>query len=383
MIDFEKLPYFEEFIDPETGVKSYILKQDQAKCTQSFYFTNQSMSADQKYLWMYCFFPPMEQQCLGVVSLDPENPFVRVFKEAIFTAETPLVAPAGDKVYFANRYGRTLETGQICTIDVDGNIEEFARLPKEITNGRVLYVMGTHLTISADGKDMLVDVMVGGQGMVTLVDMETRQFRVVNEYMGFYDHAQFSPVDPEHFIMDQDGWNDPYSGQKFVFKNRIWLCDRAATQFEPINQRSWFAHDGSKICHDFWSFDGHICWIDYDKGAFEMDPETREVFHVWKHPVCHAHCNGDRMLWVADQTPYAWQNGGQDCCRLMFFNRKTGKSVDVYSAMPAPPVDRGPWHIDPHPQFTPDGNYIVSTTTVHDQVAISITPVEQLIEKTK
>ena len=382
MIDFEKLPYFEEFVDPESGVKSYILKQDQAKCTQGFYFTNQSMSADQKYLWMYCFFPPLRQRCLGVVSLDPENPFVRVFKEVGFYDATPLVAPEGDKVYFVEGgYGPGCSfSAMVCTVDVNGNVEKFAQMDSEYLGGRVVLRFGTHLTISADGKDMLIEGFAGSIGFVSLLDMETRKFRVINEFMNHHDHGQFSPVDPELFLIDQDSWNDPNSGKHLVFHNRMWLCDRAGTRFEPVLRQSWFAHDGSKICHDFWSFDGYICWIDYEKGAYEMHPETREMHHIWKHPLCHAHCNADRSLWVADQTPYEW---AERPCRVIFFNRATEKTVDIYSALPEPFCGRGKWHIDPHPQFTPDGNYIVSTTTVHNQVAISITPVEQLLEQTK
>ena len=377
MIAFDKLPIFEEYIDDNTGVKSYILKEKPAQYVQSFYFTNQSMTNDQKYLWMYCFYPPLRHRCLGVVSLDPENPFVRVFKEAVFWDATPLIAPEGDKVYFVGSY---ICDGLICTIDVDGRIEEFARMDPEYIAGRAVYRFGTHLTLSADGKYMLVDGMLGTHGFVAVVDMETRKFNIVNEFQTMHNHGQFSPVDPKLFLIDQDGWDDPSTGRHWIIGNRMWLCDREATLFEPIIQRSWFGHDGSLICHDFWSQDGKICWIDYAKGAYEMDLETREINHVWKHPLCHAHCNADRSLWVADQSPYAWHLGP---CRVIFFNRNTGKTVDIYSVVPAPCHDRAPWHIDPHPQFTIDGNYIVCTTTVRGTIDISITPVDQLIEMTK
>lgn len=379
MIELEKSPLFEPFVDPQTGVRSYILKEKPADCVQSFYFCNQSLSADQKYLWMYCFFPPLPQRCLGVVSLDPADPFVRVFKEAVFFSNidpTPLVAPEGNKVYFVSAYANA---AQICTVDIHGHIEEFARMPREYIGGRTVFRFGTHLSISADGKYMLVDAMIGSEGCVAVVDMETREFRVINEYEGHHDHGQFSPTDPELFLLDQDGWDDPYTGKHRIFHNRMWLCDRSGTRFEPVIQKSWFNHDGSMICHDFWSDDGRICWIDYHKGAFEMDAYTREMNHVWKHPMCHAHCNRDRSLWVADQTPYGWK---ETPCRLMFFNRNTGRSIDIFSAMPAPIYDRAPWHIDPHPQFSADGQYILATTTVRNQIDISITPVAPLMELT-
>ncbi len=61
----------------------------------------------------------------------------------------------------------------------------------------------------------------------------------------------------------------------------------------------------------------------------------------------------------------------------------TEKTVDIFSAMPKPKYPRSYWHLDPHPQFTSDGKYIVSTTTVRGSVDVAITPVEELIEMTK
>ncbi len=376
MINFEKLSYFEEYIDPATGVKSYILNKKPAECIQSFYFCNKSLSDNQKYLWMYCFYPPMRHRCLGVVCLDSKNPFVKVFKESVFWDATPLVAPEGDKVYFVSVY---TGDGLICTLDIEGKIEEFARIDPDYIAGRAVYRFGTHLTISADGKYMLVDAMVGTMGFVAAVDMQTREFHIINEYMNMYNHGQFSPVDPELFLLDQDGWDDPASGKHMIFHNRIWLCDVQGTRFEPVIQKSWFNHDGSMICHDFWSQDGKICWIDYHKGAFEIDVETREINHVWEHPLCHAHCNADRNLWVADQSPYGWH---REPCKVIFYNRAAKKLIDIYSALPAPCCDRATWHIDPHPQFTRDGNYIICTATVRGKIDVSITPVEQLIKLT-
>ena len=122
---------------------------------------------------------------MGVVSLDPENPFVRVFKEAVFWDATPLIAPEGDKVYFVGSY---IRDGMICTIDVEGHIEEFARMDPEYIAGRAVYRFGTHLTLSSDGKYMLVDGMLGTHGFVAVVDMNTREFRIVNEYQTMHNH---------------------------------------------------------------------------------------------------------------------------------------------------------------------------------------------------
>lgn len=387
MIDFKHLPLFEEYCDPKTGVKSFILEKKPADCVQSFYFVNQSLSDDQRYLWMYCFYPPLRHHSLGVVCLDPKTPFVHAFKEAVYHDATPLVAPEGDKVYFVDA---DLRAAQICTIDINGHVELFARMDAGYIGSKALHRFGTHLSISADGKYLLVDGMFSTSGFVATVDMQTRKFNVITEYENMHNHAQFSPVHPDLFLLDQDSWCNPVTGKWIAFKNRIWICDTAGTRFEPAVQRTWHGHDGTMFCHDFWSQDGWICWQDYKKGAYEMNLETREMTHVWKEPLCHAHCNATRTLWVADQSPYEWPD---KTCRVIFFNRSTERTVDIHSAMPAPnypgsnnsgSVYTGrEYHIDPHPQFSKDGEYIVCTTTVRGKVDISVTPVKQLIELTQ
>ena len=151
-------------------------------------------------------------------------------------------------------------------------------------------------------------------------------------------------------------------------------------RMEPLIPTSFFEHDGSMLCHDFWALDGTLCYVDFNKGAFECDVNSREFIHVWKRPVCHAHTNYDRSLWVADQTPYEWENTP---CRVIFYDRKTDKEIDVFSALPYPsmPMRNGCYHIDPHPAFSDDGEYIISTVTVNDgNVDVAITPVEPLLE---
>jgi len=79
MFDISKHPYFEEYIDPKTGVKSYILTERVGFAQQHFYFTNTSVTHDGKYLWIRYINPPALVCNLAVVSLDPENPFIRSF----------------------------------------------------------------------------------------------------------------------------------------------------------------------------------------------------------------------------------------------------------------------------------------------------------------
>ena len=84
MYDLSKHPYFTEYTDEKSGVKSYVLTERVAELQQQLYFTQQSVTPDGKYLWVVCSFPPAKYHSMALVSLDPENPFMRHFPHAAF-----------------------------------------------------------------------------------------------------------------------------------------------------------------------------------------------------------------------------------------------------------------------------------------------------------
>ncbi len=208
------------------------------------------------------------------------------------------------------------------------------------------------------------------------MDRQTREFRLLHEFGRHYNHAQFSPVDPKLFLFAQDWWLDADSGQRFGYDHRMWLMDVDGTRFEPLRPTDWNGHNCEQA-HEWWSPEGKVCWVDYKLGAFEMDLATREPIHVWKTPLCHAHCDTSGRYWCADQNPYTWNLRP---CELLFFDRRTGRSKHIVTAMPHPPHDRGTWHIDPHPRFTPQNTYVSYTTTVRGQVDVALSPVAGLLE---
>ena len=118
-----------------------------------------------------------------------------------------------------------------------------------------------------------------------------------------------------------------------------------------------------------------ICWNDYERGTYECNPYTLEATHVWQRPLCHAHCSSDRRLWCADQSPYDWDDKPLE---ILFFNRDRKVDIQIVSAMPKPSLPRGMYHLDPHPQFSPQDGWIVYTTTVRGKVDVALAPVNQL-----
>lgn len=264
-------------------------------------------------------------------------------------------------------------------ITADGRQVEIGRLPEELIKDRAVTRVASNISLSADGKYILLDSAIGNSWTVSLMELKTGKVEKLHWFSRHYGHAQFSPTDPELFLIDQDWWRDSISGEYFPFDNRIWLMDTKGTRFEPLLPDAWVQHN-SYICHDFWSQQGKLCWIDYNTGAFECDLASREVVHVWKTPLCHAHCNADGSLWCADQTPYRWDT---EPCQVKFFNRQTGMEVNIFSALPKPPVDRRKYHLDPHPSFSPNGRWITSFTTVRGQGDVAVTETEPLKKETE
>jgi len=368
MYDLDKHPYFERYTDPASGVESFILTEKITPLVQSMYFTNQAMSSDERLLWFYCGFPPSPYKSLGVLSLDPDNPFIKNFPASVFADASPAVAPEGDAVYYA------IKT-KLYKLYLTGKIEEFAELDPDYVGNRRVEKISTHLTMSCDGKYLLLDGLIGNKWFVATIDTATKKTNIIHEFRQCYNHSQFSPVVPNLFLIDQDNHIDPITGEQYIFDHRMWLMNLEQTMFAPAVPRNWFEHN-SVNAHDFWSADGYLCWIDYKLGAFEMNVSTGEINHVWKTPLCHTHTSSNRKYWCADESPYKWH---EKPCKVIFYNRETEKETDIFSSLPQPYIPMADYHLHPHPQFSPKDNYITSTTTVKGDIDIAITPVDQLI----
>lgn len=362
--DLSRHPHFTAWTDPQSGVTSYLLTEKVAPVQQTFYYTNPSISPDERWLWFMAAHPPADAVMLGVVSLDPDQPQISVFPATAFSKPAPGLSPDGQSCYYACR-------DSVYRVDLEGRIERVFSLKDSLAKGRQINLIACHLTVSADGRYLLLDPQIGNEWLIVIVELETGDAKTLHRFTRKYNHAQFSPWDENLLLIAQDHYHDLYTGRFYHYDHRTWLMDCSGEIFEPLTP-DLRNKVNAKPCHEWWTAPGRVAWVDYDEGVFEIDLKTRERTCIWPEPLCHAHSSPDRRFWCADQSPYLWP---ETPCEVMMLDRETGRRQSIVTAMPAPPVTRGDYHLDPHPQFSPRGSWVDYTTMVRGEVDVALCPV--------
>jgi hypothetical protein len=363
MFDLSKHPFFKEYIDPRSGITSYILKERVATVQLPFYYTNSSISADGELLWFYAAFPPNPNRFLGCASLNPENAWIRYYPQSSFNGASPLITPDNSGVWFSSGNG-------VYFMDTQGSVKTVGIIPESYIKNRYIYWLSTHLSLSADNKYLLLDGHIGDIFFVSLVDVKTGEFTLLHEFSYVHDHALFSPANPKLFLFPRDWSRNPSSGDYMFMEKRVWVMDTDLTMYKDLRPEAWEGH-GHNTAHEWWTKSGLVCYVDYEEGIYECDPLNLETKHVWRRPVCHAHCNYSSEFFCADQTPYNWHN---EPVQILLYDRKNQRETPIVSAMPQPPMPREPYHLDPHPHFSSNDEFIVYMTTVNNMIDVAITP---------
>ncbi|HCG25770.1 MAG TPA: hypothetical protein DE060_19270 [Lentisphaeria bacterium] len=365
--DLSKHPFFKKWIDPKSGIASYVLTERIASLQWPFYFTNPSISPDGKYLWFYAANPPNPQLFLGCVSLDPEKPWIKSYPQAGFSSVSPMIAPDSKGIYFTCR-------NHVYYMDLEGRTKIIMSLPDEYIKNRLLHDIATHLSLSCDGKYLLLDGHVGNVTFVATGNMKTGEVKILHEFDNYHDHGQFSPIEPNLFLIPRDWRRDDNTGRYVYMEMRLWIMNIEQTLFRPLCPDIWEGHTAD-TAHEWWSKDGKVCFVDYGRGVFKCDPHTLKREHIWQRPICHAHCDSTSSYFCGDQSPYYWN---KIPVKILFYDRKEKTEKEIVSAMPPPSVSRSDYHVDPHPHFSPDDQNIIYMTTVMNQIDVAITPIDQL-----
>ncbi|MCU6707933.1 oligogalacturonate lyase family protein [Paenibacillus sp. J5C_2022] len=367
----KKSAMFTKWIDPVSGVESWILTARTAPYQSSFYFTNESMTRDGRYLWFYCAFPPSGSshygRLLGVADLQEDT--IRHFPETAFLDASPLIDLDSGEAYWCT--GLDIWRRGPEEKDEAALVHSF---PEELAKRRRPARIATHLTFSADRRSLSVDAEFGEQWFCGEAPLDGSPIAIWQSFDRCYNHGQFSPTDPDLQLIAQDSWIDQNSGHQGWLDNRMWLI-RRGEEARPIR-----ADGSSGQAHEWWGADGkHVWYVDYKHGTEKVNIETGERKIVWKSGTCHSHCDRSGQYVAGDIGPYTWKDG----CRVAFYNTLTSREINIVSNLPEPPLGRGRYHTDPHPQFCLNDEWICYTTTVLGAPTVALVETKHLLDQTQ
>lgn len=368
MINLNDNDLFTPITHPASGVTSYVLTQRVAPLQQGFYFVNDSMSADGRYLWFYCAFPPALHKTLAVVDLVEQT--VQHFPEA--SASGAYVEPETGIVYWSE--GAALWCRTPCVKDEPQLVNQ---LPVDLVAGRRVGSLASHLTRSADGKEFFINATIGLAYIFGSLPLDGGPFQQWWRFDRHHNHAQFSPTDPDMVLFAQEFHTDPLTGLRTRITDRLWCMKRGEAP-RPILREPRF------VSHEWWDPDGEHIWcvdVGNNNETWKVRVADGAVERIVFPRQCwHSHSSRDGRLIVGDSN-----NGFFRGCAstVHFMNRDSGKVIVLAEHTERSDYIGRNYHIDPHPRFCANDQYVVYTTTVRGEIDLAIVPVAQLVAKTE
>ncbi len=373
---------FTRVSDPVTGVPYYVLTKRAAAYQQGFYFVNNSMTRDGRYLWLLTCTPPcFENGTRQLAYIDFEADELVVCYDTLSSSSSPFVDPDTGTVYFTCEnvlYKR--EVGK------DKCVQRLAAVARTGS----IYKLCTHLTRLSDKKTFFID----GQDQTNnfffgTLDSETGEYTHWFDNKQCLNHAQINPCDDDLVLFAYEFYTDRETGVNYGIPHdengtylRLWLGKPDGTRIN-IPPRDNYA------THEWWSADGKKVYYVNDLGIQRYNIETGE--HCCIHPCYpwHAHTTADERLYVYDEKVLdrfggEWFRGCPAAVR--FYNHETEKEITIVTEMPNnghTPENQNSYHIDPHPRFTENEKYIVFTTSELGGADLAIAIVDELTELTR
>ncbi len=198
-------------------------------------------------------------------------------------------------------------------------------------------------------------------------------FELWHRFDRTYNHAQFSPTDPDEALFAEEFHADPITGLTFPITNRMWVIRRGQKPRPILREPKW-------VTHEWWDADGKHVWCVWGNDTWRVrvaDGEVEQIpfpRHCW-----HSHSSRDGRLIVGDSN-----NGFYRGCAstVHFMNRDTGKVIVLAEHAERTDYAGRNYHIDPHPRFCYNDQYVVFTTTVRGEIDVAIVPTAELVQAT-
>ncbi len=367
---------FEKRTDPVSGVEHYLLTHKITPLQQGFYFCNDCMTRDGRWLWFHVWIFDAQIRLLGVIDFESDEMYY--FEDTVFDNASPYVDVETGEVYFAykNRIYKHAPTP-------GSRAELVAVIPVEGT----LRNLATHLTRSPDKKEFFLDIHVGnGTTYAGTVNIENGTFTKWADNPFFTNHGQINPVNPDLALAAYDYYSDFFTGERYLIPSdengnylRLWTIARDGTRttYPPHNQ---FA------THEFWSADGKKIYYENFNGIHRIHLETGE--HINVHACCawHAFASRDEKYLVYDAKKTSeeefWRGGPTS---VRFVNTENDKEIEIASYLPASATreNQSPYHPDPHPRFVGNEKYVLYTTSEMGGLDIAMASTAHLIEMSR
>lgn len=366
--------------DEKSGATYYVLTEKVAQFQQGFYFVNNSMTDDGRYLWFYAAHPPVFDGALRQLGfIDFETDEICLCHDTLFEHASPFVDNETGEVYFTwqNRVFRRAPKK-------DARTEVIAEIP---TKGSPVHI-STHITFTPDKKEILLDVREGNTNFyVGTVNLKTGLFTKWAEAPHLLNHGQLNPKNPDLSLQAYDHYADCITGEAVSVPHdeqgvyqRLWTVTRDGkkTNYPP---------NDNYATHEWWSADGKKIYYVNPEGIQRIHLETGEHINLHKSRPWHAFSSRDESFFIYDEVVYDTYNKWYRGCpaKMTFWDRKTDVEIDVVSYMPPAGSPDKPcnYHMDPHPRITDNEKYVVFTTTTEGSVDLAIAPVAPLLQKTR
>ncbi|MCQ2391569.1 MAG: hypothetical protein MJ240_09110, partial [Kiritimatiellae bacterium] len=267
---------------------------------------------------------------------------------------------------------------------------------------------GTHLTLSPDRRKIFLDAHKESVYKQGVINLDTGKWEEWSQAPFCCNHGQFNPVDPTMGMCAFEyAWfltpaelppelqaNPPMDANPYVT-----LVRRPRDYIYP---RLWlFRNTGEKwmvpsritngASHEIFTWDGKgFYWC--SGGVVHADLATERQTLIVPCLAAHATMTEDYRYLVFDSMWGHWCRGGG--WSVAFWNRAEHRGVWLYNRNPPMAIDKAHesiLHPDPHPMFVCKDKYIVCTAifpaasgvTNDNYMALSVTPVAQLVAKTQ
>lgn len=370
---------FRKYVEPVSGVVSYILESRVAANQQSLYFTQKSMTEDGRFIVFDVSGGERGNQksfALADLLKDEVRPLeIRGSIPFLDTESAVLYWFEPDGLYTLNLRADVPAKERRCEIP--------AQLKAEGSN---VLSYATHVTLTPDRAQVFMDARVDDRFIQGLLDIKSGRFEKWGEESVCVNHGQVNPVNGRLALCAHETRWTGTDKVEHAIQNVDGVYPRLLL-VEPGGKRRMIPPMNNYATHERWADDGqgfYYCSSGKEYGVIYCDLASGRQERLAPVHAAHATMTRDRRYFTYDYSVGPWYRG---CAwQVGFYNAATKKALFLYAGRPAYNTQDKPskLHPDPHPQFVCGEKYIICTINRGDgRMDLSVTPVAPLVEQTR